>query len=251
MSSSLLGQILLKRSYGSKAARDRDGSLYAIALANRTLDSLITGETEEERANRYRHVAEQVANTYYLSRDVKISDWVLDDQLVLSGAVIHGDLSLVRNFAETKSLSDALNDCTEFFGRPLHLAAVWGHTDVVRYLLAQGANPRLLNETRKKVENVDKYHPRAGEKYYPPVLHLSTGKRDLTRFTPGAALRAAVSSGNEELVSLFLQRENRGPAAHGEFCRAMPAAVQAGRPDLLKMLDSVLVEETGKSWTQF
>jgi len=64
-------------------------------------------------------------------------------------------------------------------------------------------------------------------------------------------LRAAVSSGNEKLVSLLLQRENRAPAAHGELCRAMVAAVQAGRPDLLKMLDSVLVEETGKSWTQF
>lgn len=65
-------------------------------------------------------------------------------QNVLSGAIIIGNLQLVEYLLNVETTRADINGETPFFGKPLHIAAAWGHADIVEYLLDKGADIRAI-----------------------------------------------------------------------------------------------------------
>ena len=211
--------------------------LFVIANVNRTLDTVI-GETQEELV-KYRHesVAEMVSFMHSVSSwgDEPV-DAKLEAQNLLSGAIIIGNLPVVKLLLASKESSPALaeiNGATPYFGRPLTLAAARGHLEIVHYLLDCGARPDMFSG-----------HDRPGEDSQDnELLQRVTRYRD----PPASALCAAILGGYEDIAHLLLLPQYRISSTKFEYLRAILAGVRVGRLHLIQTLFKTI----GKSPSDF
>lgn len=60
----------------------------------------------------------------------------------LSAAIIVGDINIVRALLSENVID--VNCESEYFGRPLHLAARWGQLEILRLLISNGADPHTI-----------------------------------------------------------------------------------------------------------
>jgi hypothetical protein len=160
-------------------------------------------------------------------------DTKMEAQNVLSRAVVIGNLPLVISLLKRTSpvLAD-VNIESPYFGRPLQLAAAWGHLEIVRHLLDYGSNPHA-NDEAKSSRDV------SGE------LRLSD--RNVYRSPEGSALRAAVLGGHEDIVRLLLEPEYRLSPSKPEYLRAIVAGARGGHIHLI----SLLLQVAGKTLSEY
>ncbi|KAI1773876.1 ankyrin repeat-containing domain protein [Hypoxylon cercidicola] len=231
MPATLKGQILLIKSFSDQV--NRDATLLAIARLNRILDGLAQA-TGEQQIRQHRIIAEAAAHWY------PRCPWYnggeepeMNEQDILSGAVVLGDLRLVKTILEERSPAFAnINVGSPYIGRPLQVAAAWGHTHIVRYLLDNGADPHLDQDDRD----------------WEPNLHLPFAlDGDPDRSPRGSALRVAVLNAHEDIIQSLLQPEHCISTSNVEYFYIIVAAGQIGHLGLVR----TLMEATGKSLRDF
>jgi len=239
MPQSLKGKILLVKSRSQEAAKDK--ILSVIASVNRALDDL-TQPNEERRIEQHQMIAEAAAaapldrNYVIMINERKQEfDMKMEAQNVLSGAIIIGNLPLVMSLLTRDSpvLAD-VNTESPYFGRPLQLAAAWGHLQIVRYLLDCGADPHDAEIG-------------GNSNYWDPSGELRLWDRHVYQSSVGSALRAAVLGGHEEIARLLLKPEYRLSPSNTEYLRAFLAAARGGHIHLIHLL----LQITGKSLSEF
>ncbi|PGH15215.1 hypothetical protein AJ79_02580 [Helicocarpus griseus UAMH5409] len=170
----------------------------------------------------------------FLSRIQKKSedDTEFDQEIqglnILCGAVVIGDLPLVKSLLETQSTcakQAAINDESPYFGRPLQLAACWGHIEIVKYLLDNGSNPQLVTGDDN------------GGFWDRDFTNLGL-RRHVYRSAKGTALQAAALGGHEATVRLLLEPEYRLhlPSMIGWYHRAILAGARGSHRDIINIL---------------
>ncbi|KAF5868197.1 putative ankyrin repeat protein [Botrytis fragariae] len=84
----------------------------------------------------------------------------LDIQTILSVAIIAGDASVVRELLVNCNADADLDN--EYFGRPIHLAASYGRTEIIEILLECGADlssirPYLIHQSKRFTMHLQKF----------------------------------------------------------------------------------------------
>lgn len=244
MGPTLRGKVFVVKSHSAEVTSK--SHLSVIANVNLKLDTL-TGETDEETTKcRHESIAQAVGIVHSVSQWGKEPvDAKLEAQNLLSGAIIIGDLSLVKSLLASGESSPTLadvNGATPYFGRPLTLAAAWGHLEIVRFLLDCDARPDLFSSRYQpgedsKGENTD----------WDPQDEASLWHVSSYRDPPASALRAAVLGGYEDIVHLLLLPQYRLSSTKFEYLRAVLAGARVGRLDLIQ----TLFEAVGKCLSDF
>ena len=210
------------------------------------LDGLSCPETEETRRQQHLRIARAIAPQYghkCSSKRSKDSESHRSPaqalaQNILCGAIALGNLPLVRLLLAEGSEAD-INETTIHFGRPLALAAVWGHIDIVQYLLANGADSQAVTDLgHRKTSKVS-----VG---FSPIAASNSGDLYDSRSPAGSALRAAMLGGHGDVVRLLLQPEHRIPVGRREYFAAMTAGARFSRLELIKLLWDIYEKDTGK-----
>jgi len=125
-----------------------------------------------------------------------LSSWLIQ-------ASIEGNLDRVKELCN----KDADVNTISIFGwSPLHEAALRNHTEIIRFLLAKGANPNsTYQECLKKIPHDANFHLMSHlhhNTYKSAQLELSGGRKYDNNNTP---LHLAVRSGNTETVKLLVE----------------------------------------------
>ncbi|KAK2589384.1 hypothetical protein QQS21_012940 [Conoideocrella luteorostrata] len=243
ISSAIRGRIAEVKSRSAEAAHLH--YLSVIANVNQKLDAM-TGETDEELLKqRHEAVAETV---YHGISPYRAYDAKWEAQNLLSGAVIIGNLPIVKSIlAGRPESSDSLpdvNGATPYFGRPLALAAGWGHVEIVRYLLDSGAR----SDTICGCHIFQGYSVTAGEDWDPKCgSSLLDAQFEINHpATAPSALRAAVLGGYRHIVRTLLLPEYRISASKVEYLAAIAAAARVD-VDLIQ----IMFEAIGKSLSDY
>ncbi|KAK6949512.1 hypothetical protein Daesc_009594 [Daldinia eschscholtzii] len=235
MSPSLKARILLCQ---SPCEGDKSEFSKAIASVNQAMDRAIQ-QTEEGRRRQHQIIAEAVCNMDHRKtpRWEELYDRTthIEAQNVLSGAIVLGNLPLVKSLLEAPDATASVNGETPYFGRPLQLAAVWGHLDIVRYLLDRGADPRATSFDAVYEGWKPKNEPRIREM----KRHYRSPK--------GSVLRAAALGGSEDIVNLLLEPQNRISTDDEEYSLAILAAARRGHHNIYRKLIAL----TGKTLDDF
>ncbi|KAI1775685.1 ankyrin [Hypoxylon cercidicola] len=247
----LKAQIVLKKSVSDES--EKDYTLFFIAKLNQVLDHL-TRANGERQIEQHRRIAEAAAHKYPNTRLDMSSPHRCDDvgpQNVLCGAVILGDLELVKTLL--KQRSDAVANIpgyglpkgehayleyiqeSSYLGWPLRLAATWGHNHLVCYFLEHGADPHVGWD----------YYTRKGD--WEPNMYVGVGMANVCREQTGSTLRAAVLGNHEDVVQTLLQPKHRISPSDAEYFRIIVAAGKVGNISLVH----TLIEATGKSLQDF
>ncbi|KAH8690016.1 ankyrin repeat-containing domain protein [Talaromyces proteolyticus] len=231
MSASLRARILLSGSYS--VARYRTRTFLAISNVSTRLAEL-TGADNEQAARIRETIALAAAQSGNPTCDVLDKDHTIKGentrrQNLISGAIITGNLSLTMSLFKELGKSVGVNKKSEYFGRPLHLAAAWGHIEIVQYLLDNGADARrIVALTKNDFDHCRDLH------------HVYLWSRHVDRSPDGSPLRAAALSGHEAIVRLLLKPEyNIWPKFRPEYYRAILAATRSGHERILDMLFDV------------
>ncbi|KAK2782135.1 hypothetical protein FQN52_001069 [Onygenales sp. PD_12] len=230
---SVIGRIILAN---SRSCPEKEQVFMAVARVNRELDSRTQHASEEQRMKRHEMIAEAVAQSIppieIIAQGRQFGftpGGVLAEktrrQNIISGAIIIGDLPLVKSlFAEWADGPVSTNK-KSYFGKPLHIAAAWGRLEIVQYLLDNGADPERIaaphtndNDWRPNVETVCLWSRHAG------------------RCPDGSALRVAALAGHEDIVRLLLQPEYRVRTRLPEYYRAILAATRGGYMQIIELL---------------
>ncbi|KLU87240.1 hypothetical protein MAPG_06241 [Magnaporthiopsis poae ATCC 64411] len=161
---------------------------------------------------------------------------------ILCGAIVLGDLGLVRSLLEKGEAQ--VNEEAPHFGRPLQVAAAWGHADIVQHLLDHGADARATHcdvdaEPRDWTEwrEYDNYASAQCQRGY---VNKPTFQSREVAFS---ALFAAMLGGHEAIVRCLMREEHRLPATSQEYYRAIMAGARIGKLDLIQLL----IRESGLS----
>jgi ankyrin repeat protein len=246
MAPSLKAKVLLAKIQNSRSTNDPAFSV--IMGVNRALDDL-TQPTEGnlDQEERHRLIAETVAAKY------PYRIWHGDDprnepkkakqlaQDVLGGAIVTGNLPLVRSLLAARDLDlPDINTKSFYFGLPLTTAAAFGHLHIVQYLLGRGANPRAVDRKwcRSNKWSMYPWEPKTGK--------LSVDRRRCVFQSPeGSALTAAALGGHQEVVDYLLQPHCRIPPLELEYSYALAAAARGGHLAIIRSLLQVLKNVTG------
>ncbi|XXH02409.1 hypothetical protein Hte_008784 [Hypoxylon texense] len=176
----------------------------AIASVNETLDRL-TQPTTVERRNEQHGLIAEAAGCMYFPHQPAEEVTTLD---LLCGAVVLGNLPLVKSFRNSANIDSK----SIYFGRPLRLAAAWGHTHIVRYLLDSGADLDAIK----------------------PSYNQAPVRPHVYRAQFESPLCAAVLGGHEEIVHLLLEPELQLPKY--TYRQAILAGVRGGHIHLCQLL---------------
>lgn len=209
--------------------------LSTVSRVNRELDKL-TNPPEQQRYQQHLQICEAVSFPRIVMPRTTLHE-PYDSHLVPGsadfywGAIVIGDFQLVHHMVEKFSREELfINVENPRFGRPLQVAAAWGHISIVQYLLNCGADP---NEVTGAYPG-DTSYDQGNEQVY---LGYETYRSPV-----GSALRAAALSGHEDIVRLLLLPEYRIATSSREYYRAILAAVRAGNIEIIHLL----VDTAGK-----
>ena len=233
MSMPLKGKILLSKARSNQATKNEIVSV--ISKVNNTLDGL-TKSTGDLRIKQHQMIAEAVAHGYgghsgQLRDGIGESNTKLEMQDTLSGAIVLGNLPLVKSLLLESSLAPAnINAENAYFGRPLQIAIAWGHLHIFRFLLECGADPLIYGY----------------EADWHPNLHIWIGPYHVHRSPEGSALRVAALTGQEQIVHLLLQPEYCIPTTKVEYLGALVAAARSGHLRIVELL----INATGKTLSE-
>jgi hypothetical protein len=157
----------------------------------------------------------------------------LNKQNMLSVAIITGDVPLVQQLLRPES-DIQVNFESPYFGRPLNLAARWGHMEILRFLLRRNANTQALQRS------VMFYWGREGGVWGTYGSYYSSH---------GSALRAASLAGHIDIVRILMEPKYRISYV-GEFYEVLLAAGRAGHVHiirvLLEMADGLDLQQEGR-----
>lgn len=235
MTPPLKGKILLARS--RRCSTSEDGFPSVIASVNRALDGL-AHVSEERREEQHQMIATAAACQYWRPWLKFKIDVETEAQNLLCGAIILGNLSIINYLLKQRPCAlAAVNTESPYFGQPLQLAAAWNHIDVVRYLLARGADPHM-------------YYTGSGESggsNWMPNMRLVIKHPEWYPCPHGSALRAAILTGQRDIVHLLLEPQYRVSDVKVEYFQAIMAAVQKGDLHLIELL----IKITGKRLSDF
>ncbi|KAI0159707.1 ankyrin repeat-containing domain protein [Xylariaceae sp. FL1272] len=177
------------------------------------------------------------ANNYNVERRARDSG-IRDPQQIsslntLCAACVIGHLGLVIKVVESQlpfaGVDAWINMTNPFFGRPLHVAAAWGHIEIVQYLLDSGARPDICGE----------YVDRSlqGQRPWASNDVLEARHKDLVcRNTRGSALRAAILGCNRETIQCLMDHSLQIHPTQREYLYMMIAAASRGRDDIVLRL---------------
>ncbi|KAI1657664.1 ankyrin repeat-containing domain protein [Daldinia decipiens] len=225
---SIKARIFLHRSLSGKGKQD--SYVTTITSVNKAID-LLTQQTEEGRDKQHQIIAEAICTMHPHSikrwqSSININTHI-EAQNILSGAIVLGNLHLVKSLLDAPNTLAGVNFETPYFGRPLQLAAVWGHLHIVRYLIGRGANPRA-----NSYDSEDD----GSQNWRFDGMGSIDDKQRYYRKPRGSALRAAALGGHEDIVNLLLKPEYRLSIYKEEYFRAIMAAARGGHPNIWKLL---------------
>ncbi|CAJ2508471.1 Uu.00g134970.m01.CDS01 [Anthostomella pinea] len=219
----LKARILLSRSRSAT----KNKVVHVIQTVNRQF-GLVTEPGEDHQCAPSLLIAEAAAHKYpgkprQIRGDIKDIDAKMEAQNRLSGLIVLGDLA--RAMALLQDTSPALADVnaeSPYFGRPLQIAAAWGHRDIVHYLLDHGVDPHVGGYAEDNI--------------WDPQANVGVQLAFQKRSSAGSALSAAARGGHEDIARLLLAR-GEGLSPRGkEFARAVLAATIGGHTHLINLL---------------
>ncbi|KAG5983915.1 hypothetical protein E4U55_006698 [Claviceps digitariae] len=203
--------------------------LVVIDNVNRKLD-IMTGVTDEvTREEQHLAIAETVSSvkcTGYSTGKGYDSKW--DLQNLFCGAVVIGDLSLVKTMLEEQRTSKPpikLNGLTPYFSRPLVIAAGRGWLDIVRYLMEKGCSDFICRckKPYKCVhrQNQRRYEEKVGSQSFSFAFEVFDS-------AVPTALRAAILGQHKDVLRELLVSEHRLPLLKVGYASALIVAARAG-----------------------
>jgi ankyrin repeat protein len=255
MHSGLLSKILARKAMTPE--RHQRSFLAVIANIVAELRSLAIGLAIDITDDRwFEHVAEVVANE---GNSQPFPDawsnpdaWSDESRLknLLSGVAILGIEELFMKLSEKfEGLSLIVNNGSHFFREPLTIAAARGHVGIVRRLLALGASLELdaceVDEVRSSQFWRSRGHDDAQAEFdiQDSYMQRSAIEGNYTK----TALESAARGGHREMLELLLESAYRIPITSIEYYRAIVAAAEIGRPDLMDILFSTIGKSLGVS----
>jgi ankyrin repeat protein len=166
---------------------------------------------------------------------------------LLCGAVILGNEQLfTRLLGKVDDLGSIVNNDPAFFYQPLTLAASRGNTEIVRHLLLLGARLDLDVHQCSSVLACGTWVSNGdGDDQADFSLQADYVQRSVFTTRHHAALVAVVQGSHEETLELFLKHQHRLPITSLEYFRAMVAAAEVGRQDLLDRLFTAIGKSLG------
>ncbi|KAG5950935.1 hypothetical protein E4U53_004147 [Claviceps sorghi] len=216
--------------------------LVVINNVNQRLDALTGEKNDVIREKRHLAVAAMIVSTHrfrYTTGQVYDPTW--DAQNLFCGAIVIGDLPLVKTLLEERQTSNPpveVNVTTPYFHKPLSIAARLGRLKIVRYLLEKGARSDIECEcetkccTARKFENgnLDKETNLLLWRFQRSELHL---------LSPPSALQAAVMGGKKDVLQELLLPEYRLPRCKMEYITALLIAAQINVQAIYMILDAM------------
>ncbi|KAK7920159.1 hypothetical protein PG985_008181 [Apiospora marii] len=269
----LRGQIIAAKSRSTTATPARVQSYVSVvSRVNQMLDKLLDEEDQELRRRRHEAIAqavipvrdvdpetddeedcvwEEIRNM--VGRDPPRDDVQVEAQNLLSGAVIAGNLPLLKALLQQHpnerfpSSLAGVNGSTPYFPTLLRLAITWGHVEVVRHLLSCGAlidpNSRTWRARCSPCSQED--WPAHHDKDLHNAIDCIWTK---SGSSSSKALYDAVRYGQGDIIRLLLRPEHRLlPLSSMVYMSAIQAGAQAGRPDLI----DALLEMIGRQLSDF
>ncbi|CEJ94814.1 hypothetical protein VHEMI10323 [[Torrubiella] hemipterigena] len=272
----LRARVLLPKATSSNRNIVPDPKVKAIAYVNAELDALVGHTSQDVTFERHLKIAKAVSHHYWRTSAYAYSTCSSlpgpekdRAQTILCGAIVLGDLSIVRSlvkdFNDSKDASlpfikeslqsslafhpiygfndnlfslnrdsFSLNRDSLLFGYPLHLAAAWGHIDIVRYLLEMGADPRITTPSfdRRNQPTATWLLPARAPASILQVVDWRNADRSVT----GSPLRVAVLAGHDDIARLLMEPEHRQDTDKVEFFQAILATARMGHLDILELL---------------
>ncbi|KAK2795901.1 hypothetical protein FQN50_009679 [Emmonsiellopsis sp. PD_5] len=232
---SVLARIILA---SSRSCPEKEQVFMAVARVNRELDSRTQPASKEQRMKQHEMIAEAAARTIAPETIIvqRGRPWAATPggilaektrrQNIISGAIIIGDLPLVKSlYAEWPDGPVGTNRRSAYFGKPLHIAAAWGRLEIVQYLLDNGADPQRISAPH---DNDNDWRPN--------VESVCLWSRHVDRCPDGSALRAAALGGHEDVVRLLLQPQYIIRTTSPEYYRAILAATRGGYVQIIDLL---------------
>ncbi|RDL31973.1 uncharacterized protein BP5553_09375 [Venustampulla echinocandica] len=203
--------------------------LLALRDVLQTLDEL-SPVSEPERKKRARQIYQAAADYLDWDRDHKFalswpgnnpriesSDVDEKRQILFGAAVVSGNISTVRNLLEDAPVD--VNYESPYLGRPLQLAARWGHIVILELLLVHGADPVAMQVQTNQLHPADHYQSRSWGMYYS---------------SHGSALQVACLARHVSIVRTLLRPQNALPSEH---CRsALCSASRGGHVQVIQAL---------------
>jgi ankyrin repeat protein len=195
----------------TKINPDRSHVLSAISRAVQALGQ----QTDEQRLDNTRVVCEAAAEHLHAPRTLtflKQAAHSFSDgenaQHTLSAAIVTGNAAMVRALLANADV----NADNTYFGRPLPLAARWGHLEIVQLLLTRGADVNASGNYERTAAACD-------DEYY-----------------GGSALRAASLVGQDHIVQALLESRHGLLTSGAEYEKAVLAATRGGHANLVRVL---------------
>ena len=194
-----------------KTNPDRSHVLSAISRAVQALGP----QTDEQRLDNTRVVCEAAAEHLctprtltFLKQAVHSFSDAENAQHTLSAAIVVGNAATVRALLANADV----NADNKYFGRPLPLAARWGHLEIVQLLLTRGADINASGNYERRAAACD-------DEYY-----------------GGSAIRAASLVGQDHIVRALLEPRHGLLTSGAEYEKAVLAATRGGHASLVQLL---------------
>ncbi len=250
----LKGQILLNRSRSQSPntiAKNKHVSVLAKLI--QSLGSLVDS-SNGLRDDQQRDLSEALARFY--PQLIEPLGWppalpeqdakTIERQNLLSGAIVLGDLDLVKIILSTHPID--LHNINPYFGLPLSLSVFFGHIQIVQHLLDIGCDPGC----EYNVFHVPRYHMNWDADWDPTSFVITLPSPTDSGNPYGSALQAAVRRGHRDIVRLLLQPEYRPSMAKPEYFRSILSAVRGGNINLIYLLlETAKIDISSKAYSQF
>ncbi|KAF4632145.1 hypothetical protein G7Y89_g5981 [Cudoniella acicularis] len=246
----LMGQLVL-----AQLKYDRDNELFSpICAAIQVTDQYFTDKEQRQRCalqiceasadylywdvNHRLNLAWEIESNSiyqwkgYVNREVISSRYDISKQNILSAAIVVGCFPIVRDLLK-EDLYVHVNCEHPYFGKPLQLAARWGHLEILQLLLHHGADAQAVQDSIPGM---------GGESFWKAYGSYYSSN--------GSALRVACLAGHSNIVRALMKPQYK-IVSTAEFHHAIRAAGRSGHTNILHiLLDSAqeLVKSLPSNW---